>query len=104
MEALKDLGMIPRYFGQPFYPAGFPFKSERVSFEGNCAFDLYFQDDWSEENFRFLKQFVAYYLHAPCWYENDKLVQLRALSLLIKTHEELKNLVWDSLELGIDIF
>lgn len=73
---LAELIGVPSMFGWPNYPGGFPMSPDQISFEEKTLTQLYVKsvmdsshrsvaaDPLEEE---LLKNYVIYYLHAPCW-------------------------------------
>lgn len=62
--------MMPNYLGKPFYEGGFPVTADRILIEGVSVEEMklkYFEEKASAEEEGILKEFVMYYIGAPCF-------------------------------------
>ncbi|MEO1808037.1 MAG: hypothetical protein AAFU33_24715 [Bacteroidota bacterium] len=75
-EALgEQLAYAPRLLGNLFYkmPLGLPIHYSRISPTEETVMSYYLGDKLSEEQIRIMREFLIYYLHAPCWTNLSKM-------------------------------
>ncbi len=102
---LSDLTMIPRMFGEPFYPGFIPVPPNKVNYEGTSALKIYFSKQKpAGEELKFLIEYLIYYVHAPCWKINDEFRKMQQTSFKMQTLQDFENFLIMLLDFGLDPF
>jgi len=94
--------MIPTFLGAPYYPGGFPVPFENLLMNGESLKDQavrYYEGEASETDVENLKEYVIYYIGAPCFifkFDNEKQEQY------FKTKLSLDDMLDLLLDAGLD--
>ncbi len=114
---LESLVFIPRICGQPFYPDGFPLPPDKIFFKELTVRDVWlitipkdvlpFNEDLprkqlSKTQIQFVKEYLIYYAHAPCWYPGGAMDAVKGATWFIKTIEDIENVLILFMEAGLD--
>ncbi len=105
---LTELHLMPHmpHVG-PYYPGMLPVPADNIKFMGRPVLEVFLKygkkptDAYTPGEFEFLKQYVAYYLNAPCW---DLPQEFRNKALNISTIEEFEAVVSEALDFALDVF
>lgn len=123
-EQLEVLPFMPKWLGEPMYPAGFPFQPEDFNVQtglgGRSAtlrerINEYYLEcldekggildnpPLSDDDFQVLRQWVIYFLNAPIWslHGTPDFERLKAKALTVSSWRALNEVAHDCLEFGL---
>lgn len=109
MKNLNELIGVPILAGKPYYFGGYPAEARSVFIHGVSLMDIYYKKAstdtfFGQLEFEVISNFLAYYLHAPCWEQNRQLQELQADSLQIQNWNDFANVLSLAFDCGIDPF
>ncbi|MCU7549320.1 hypothetical protein OCK74_09350 [Chitinophagaceae bacterium LB-8] len=92
--------VYPTLNGEPIYPNGFPMHTRRFFIKGESIESIFLRNCKNEttaEEIQWLKDYVIYYIHSPCFQlEELKAKDLKSMSL--------DDLIWECIGFGVDPF
>lgn len=125
MITIEDIPLMPRWLSQPMYPAGIPLHYNNPAWQGRnkelvvAAVRRYFDlalypgiTPLTTDEIDILRQFLMYFIYAPCWASNvahdqemtADLNNLRSFAGKIVTIEEIHEFIHEAATLGLDPF
>jgi hypothetical protein len=95
----------PTWLGQPWYPGGFPLKTDQITAGDRTIGQIYFdcidaKGEYSQDDEETLKSYCVYYINAPI-FDNELTQEVKQKDLMGMGITEL---IMELLDCGLDPF